>query len=300
MDRETKATQREINAEATVDDALRRKQKAGAAIKIAQQEEKLSRMERDKLDRELAQDEADDDSETVRQAELAEKIKRMEELRKIEREEQEERKRREAAKAEAERLEREARERAEAERLAREREEAERLARERQEREEQEKRRAENTKRLYYQGATVERARCYERDLQYCAGWNVTMRNVPRALARFVGVSEEFDSLKFHETAQPLTFESVPWPILDHPHRMSFDRLEGTTVDQFFASVKDIQTHAEYMSLVKKARNRFHPDRWRSRGILVSVLDEDLRGRLEVAGNEVSKQINHLWDKIVQ
>ncbi|KAI0088651.1 hypothetical protein BDY19DRAFT_178630 [Irpex rosettiformis] len=301
MDKEAKAERVANDALEDIEHALHKRQQAEACRKIAEQEEISFRKAREDIDNEAEEDEIKVDEETLRLAELAEKIKRMEELKKLEKEEKEARQRREqeAKKAEEERLEQERkkREKEEAERLARLREEAERLARERQEREAQEKRQAENTKRLYFQAAMAERARCNKRDLRYCATWDMTMWNVQRALDRFVGVSEEFDSLKFHETAQPLTFESIPWPILDHPHRMSLDLIEGIAVNKFFATMKSMQTHGEYMSMIKKARNRFHPDRWRSRGILNSVLDENLRGRLETAGNEVSKQINHLWDK---
>ncbi|KAI0088648.1 hypothetical protein BDY19DRAFT_178372 [Irpex rosettiformis] len=294
--RENEAERQVTQCQDELEDAVRQKKNTEVRLCIAEQEVLTFRTARENIDKEA--EAGGIDEETARLADLAEKVRKMEELRKIEQEEREERekKKREAVKEEAERLEKEALERAEAERRGREQAEAmERLAQEQKEREEQARRAAE-----YNRTVSLERARCLKRDLKFCKNGNLNIWNTQCALQRFVSVSKEFDTLKFQAPAQPLVFENIPWPILDHPHRMALDRVESQAVDKFFAAIKDVMQTEEYVALFKKARNRFHPDRWRSRGILNSVLDENLRGRLEVAGIEVSKQINHLWDKIVQ
>ena len=293
VDREAKVQQQVTDSADDVERALQRKNRTEICRKIAIQEESTFRAAREAIEKQAGSMEIDE--ETARLADLAEKVRRMEELRRLEQEEkaERERKKREAEQAEAERLAREARE---AEERARLREEMERLAKEQREREEQARRMADHNR-----AASIERGRCLKRDLKFCDSQKLSAWDAERALKRFIGVSEEFDTLKFHELTQPLVFESVPWPTLDHPHRMAANRVEGTSVGEFFVAIKGLlQTEAEYIALVKKARNRFHPDRWRSRGILNSVLDEGMRSQLEDVGNEVSKQINHLWDRRTQ
>ena len=290
MDREAKAQGQVTDSVDDVEHALQRKKRTEICRKIAIQEESVFRAAREAIEKQAGSMEIDE--ETARLADLAEKVRRMDELRRLEQEEKAERERKkcEAEQAEAERLAREARE---AEERARLREEMERLAKEQREREDQARRMADHNR-----AASIERGRCLKRDLKFCDSQKLSTWDLERALKRFIGVSEEFDTLKFHELTQPLVFESVPWPILDHPHRMTANRVEGKSVGEFFVAIKGLlQTEAEYIALIKKARNRFHPDRWRSRGILNSVLDEGMRSQLEEAGNEVSKQINHLWDR---
>ncbi|KAI0698132.1 hypothetical protein BC835DRAFT_1243651, partial [Cytidiella melzeri] len=78
-------------------------------------------------------------------------------------------------------------------------------------------------------------------------------------------VSAEFDSIKFQES-QPLTFESVPWPVLDHPHRTSWDSIEWGAVEKFFNAIeKLLENQTEYKALLEKAHRRFHPDKWKAR-----------------------------------
>lgn len=117
------------------------------------------------------------------------------------------------------------------------------------------------------------------------------------ALERFKFVSNEFDTLKPQES-QPLTFESIPWPILAAPCDMTLDEIDWSAVERFFETMEDLlQDRAEYRAFVEKAHRRFHPDKWRARGILNSVLDDDLRSQLEVAGNVVAQAITPLWLK---
>ena len=115
------------------------------------------------------------------------------------------------------------------------------------------------------------------------------------ALERFRLVSAEFDDIQFCAT-QPLTFESVPWPILKSPFTATTTTdVEWEAVERFFESVEFELDEEEYRALVEKAHRRFHPDKWRARGILHTVLDEDLRQRLEDACNVVSQALGPIW-----
>lgn len=290
--REVAATRQAVFAQKATSDALRWKEDVGARVNVAKQEEVSVRGEKEKLAHELEKDELDE--ETIRLAELAESIRRMQELRNLDLAEEKERVRRKEQAAE-EQMQRE--KQAAEEKLRLEREEAERLARERHEREEKARQDAETRQRLYGKAVVKERLRCRVRDTQFYSSSFIIIWHEQYALERFKLVSDEFDTLKFQES-QPLTFDSVPWPILVHPRAMTFEAIDWNAVEQFFNVIeKLLQDQSEYKVLVEKTHRRFHPDKWRSRGILSSVWDEDLRGQLETAGNVVAQAITPLWLK---
>ncbi|KIP04000.1 hypothetical protein PHLGIDRAFT_534821 [Phlebiopsis gigantea 11061_1 CR5-6] len=208
--------------------------------------------------------------------------------RRAQQEEEEKARREQREQEEAERL------RKEAEKLAREeherlvREEAERKAREAREQQEAEARRLN----AYILAAAMEAERCRKRDVKckiFAAQWTPL-----RSLQWFKDVSVEFEGTKFCDT-QPLTFGSVPWPLLTPPHKATPDDIDWGAVEAFFAATKLQVTASEYKALVEKAHRRFHPDKWRARGLLNTVLDEDLRQQLENAGNIVAQAITPIW-----
>lgn len=250
--------------------------------------EEIIRNEEEELRRaKAAEKEAEAEAERRRLAELAESIRKMKEIRE---QELEEAARQERLKQEREEKEKEER-RKEAERLAHE----ERLRKEREdkERELEECRRQEEVRQQAYRDASQrERTRCKTRDI---VSWpSKTPWTNERAIHRFKAVSMEFDEIKFCDT-QPLTFESVPWPLIHPPLRVTFDNIEWSAVEEFFEAAKRVVDAAEYRSLVEKAHRRFHPDKWRGRGLLLTVLDEELKQRLEDAGNVVAQAITPLW-----
>ncbi|KAI0793060.1 hypothetical protein BC629DRAFT_343408 [Irpex lacteus] len=284
MDREVAAARKARDALEVLDEALGRKQDAEASIKVAQKQEVSSWIDAEKLNAELDQYVVDE--ETLRQAELAESIRRMSALRQIEQREKEEAARKEQRDAE--------------EMLRHEQEEAERLMGEQREREEQARHDAEAQQRRYEQAVRTEQVRCRTADLQFWRSSTANQWNEQRALERFKFFSDDFDTIKFHDS-QPLTFENVPWPILVQPRAMTFEAIDWSAVEKFFDAVeKSMQDRAEFRALVEKAHRRFHPDKWRARGILSSVWDDDLRGQLEAAGNVVAQAITPLWLKARQ
>lgn len=266
----------------TLRSAEQRKQQVDVDIKTAEETERSSRLEREQLDRELASDEIDE--ETMRQAELAESIRRMQELRAME---------------EMDRLERANRRRQQEEaELRRQREEAERAARERREQEEAARREAESRQSLYDQAVARERERCRLRDNKLFKTSHPGMSAPSRALERFNVVSSEFESIKFSDS-QPLTFESVPWPILINPGYMKFEDIEWDAVEKFFGVVEALtQSRAEFRALLEKSLRRLHPDKWGAK--LKSVWDQELRDQFEVAANIVTQAITALVQKARQ
>jgi flagellar biosynthesis GTPase FlhF len=207
--------------------------------------------------------------------------------------EREERERREREKRAAEERRAQAeREKAERERLAQEARERLRLEREAREREKQERLEAQRRRETLLLATEKEVDRCRERDRAF-AGIRF-LWGAPNAITRFRQISLEFDTISFSET-QPFTFESAPWPSLLYPGALSVDDIDWGMVEAFFQAAKRILPLADYKDLVEKSHKRFHPDRWRSRRLLVNIIDEELRGQIEKAGNVVSQALTPLW-----
>jgi hypothetical protein len=106
--------------------------------------------------------------------------------------------------------------------------------------------------------------------------------------------SDQFDLIKFSEE-QPLTLEGTPWPVLHSPYSLKVEHVEWSAVEGFFSAVRPLLSVSEYRSLVEKSHRRFHPDRWRSRGLLATVHDVELRQELETAGNVVAQALTPIW-----
>ncbi|KAJ6551780.1 hypothetical protein B0H19DRAFT_178539 [Mycena capillaripes] len=200
------------------------------------------------------------------------------------------------AKEERERKEKEARERKEKE--ARERKE--KLERERKEKEERERKAKEAREKLErekrWKAATeAEEERCLKRDEIL---WGAGVWKPARALHRLKIQIDEFEKIKFSET-QPMTFRVVPWPVLTDPLDLDIEEINWGAVEAFFASIK-VQLAAnitEYNALVEKVHRLFHPDKWKARNLLVTVMDDNLRSSLETTGNIVAQAMTPLWRK---
>ena len=160
-----------------------------------------------------------------------------------------------------------------------EKEEAERKARILREAEEKKKR--EEEERLRREEAT---RRERERRKRQQQRWAFGPWTTQRALERYKNLSEEFDSTKF-STELPLTMEAVPWPVLTPPARFNVSDVEWEAVERFFSGVRDYMKPQEYKTFVEKSHRRFHPDRWRSRSLLKSVLDETEKDCMEVGAH---------------
>ncbi|KAL1714416.1 hypothetical protein EV715DRAFT_276605 [Schizophyllum commune] len=149
--------------------------------------------------------------------------------------------------------------------------------------------------------------RCAKRDAQWSARDGFFL-SVQHALGRYRVVSAEFDRAQFSIDTYPLVIGSVPWPTLVHPstlkhgpsrlvhHSGQGKRVQGhlswEDVELFLRGVKQILRPKEYQELLRKARLQFHPDKWASRGILESVLDDELRVQLHTWCVIVSQAVN--------
>lgn len=124
--------------------------------------------------------------------------------------------------------------------------------------------------------------------------WSLGVWTTQRAFERYKTLAETFDSTKF-STEEPVMFETVPWPILKSPIKMTVEDIEWGAVEKFFDAVRPLMRGQDYKTFVETSHRRFHPDRWRSRRLLASVEDDEERGCLEVAANTVAQAITPIW-----
>jgi hypothetical protein len=81
----------------------------------------------------------------------------------------------------------------------------------------------------------------------------------------------------------PLFVDDVPWPTLRHPDAFSLpEDVDWDSVEHFFEVLRTHMRTQEYVALVEKSHRRFHPDRWRSRGLFRAVLDPEERNYMEI------------------
>ena len=107
-------------------------------------------------------------------------------------------------------------------------------------------------------------------------------------------LSETFDAAKFTKE-NPVEFEIIPWPVLHSPVTLRVEDIDWASVEAFFEAARRYLRTQDYKVFVEKSHKRFHPDRWRARGVLKSLEDEELRGSLEVAANTVAQALTPLW-----
>jgi len=230
--------------------------------KVLELEADRPRWEEAKRKREEAErEEREKELQRKRQKELEEKRRRMQEM------EQEER-----AAEEKRRLEEERR-KAEEERNRPELEE--KLKREK----------------AWKRATAAENRRCHDRDQNTWGAWKWSNS---LALSRFKLVMEEFEKAKFSPQA-PMTVLSIPWPVLDSPFSFSVRNVQWDAVERFFRTIRPMVGLSEYKALLERSHKAFHPDRWRSRNLLSSVMEEEQRRLFERAGNIVSQALTPIW-----
>ncbi|KAL0071076.1 hypothetical protein AAF712_001634 [Marasmius tenuissimus] len=175
-------------------------------------------------------------------------------------------------------------------------EEAARKAHETEDRQRREKDRRRKLRRE--QAEARERKRCRERDIER---WGKGEWTSSSALERFKLVLAEFETIPYADD-QPLTTGAVPWPILTDPFELdsedsgdALEELEWAMVETFFKEVVNLVDGPEYRSLLERTNLAFHPDRWKARRLLDTVVNEDVRGWLETKGNMVAQAVTPLW-----
>ncbi|KAJ6593910.1 hypothetical protein B0H19DRAFT_977069 [Mycena capillaripes] len=133
--------------------------------------------------------------------------------------------------------------------------------------------------------SSAERARRERERRQRNERWAYGPWTTQRALERYKTLSDIFDSAKFSPD-DPLSFDFIPWPMLQT--KFSIEDIDWAAVEAFFNAVKPHMRSQDFASFVEKSHRRFHPDRWRSRGLLKSVADDAERGCLEVASSAMA------------
>ncbi|TBU33779.1 hypothetical protein BD311DRAFT_735987 [Dichomitus squalens] len=185
------------------------------------------------------------------------------------------------------------------EQARRAREEAERRrAAEAAAREEQRRRHAAAAAAQAEERAQAERIRAErereERRRRERERWSYGPWTATRAIERYKVLCEAFDVAKFTKE-NPVEFETVPWPVLHSPVTLRVEDIDWASVEAFFEAARRHLRAQDYKVFVEKSHKRFHPDRWRARGVLKSLEDEELRGNLEVAANTVAQALTPIW-----
>ncbi|KZT70966.1 hypothetical protein DAEQUDRAFT_154599 [Daedalea quercina L-15889] len=178
--------------------------------------------------------------------------------------------------------------------------EAQRQAREAEERlRRQQAERAEAERRARLAKEKIEREQEQWRRQQQQQRWSHGPWTTQRALERYKLLSEVFDNAKFSED-NPVTFDTIPWPVLQSPTMLVVEDIDWNAVEAFFRAVQSYMRSQDYKAFIQESHRRFHPDRWRARGILRSVTDEETRSCLEVASNTVAQALTPLWREVVK
>ncbi|KAF5356449.1 hypothetical protein D9758_009496 [Tetrapyrgos nigripes] len=267
-------------------------------LELSESRRKILELEADKPKWEEARKKREkaekEEEERTRQRDLEKARQRMKDM------QQKEKEAKEAARLEKQKEE-ERRKREEAERK-REEEEQKRREEERRKREEAERKRKEEQKRreleeklrqekAWREATAKEVERCRTRDRTWTPWilWGTSW-----ALDRFKLVMNEFETQKFSSSC-PMVLLSIPWPVLDHPSSFKLEQVQWDAVEKFFNAVQKEMSYADYKALVERAHKMFHPDRWRSRNVLSSVMDVEERDAFEKAGNRVSQAITPIW-----
>ncbi len=167
-------------------------------------------------------------------------------------------------------------------------------AQEKREREEKAQRRRDEEERAKRckKALEAEEQRCRRRDRdQFGVGdgpWTDE-----KALKRCGTLLKEFQNVTYTIDGQPLTIRSIPWPVLVDPREFQVKHLlRGDLVGQFLRVLKRSLNEEQFKSHVTKLKYVFHPDKWQSRSLLKTVLDDNLKRELERAGNAVSQAVN--------
>jgi hypothetical protein len=185
---------------------------------------------------------------------------------------------------------------AEAARVSRQEKEQKYLYEETISRQDREKRAFELRQEQWKMATLRERERCKRRDedrwkVDAIMPWTPT-----RALERLRVLLDEFQNEAFSEE-KPLTSGTIPWPVFIDPFQFDLRLVHDEAAEAFFEATRPLMTQEEYQSLTQKVYLSFHPNRWKARGILLSVKDEEERAALNGAGSIVSRAMLAIWEE---
>ena len=117
-----------------------------------------------------------------------------------------------------------------------------------------------------------------------------------KALDRYNQLAAEFDSVRVSESA-PLDMTKVPWPVL-HPPGYKLAQVDWSAVEAFFSQTEMLlggKKSTAWKELLKSSARRFHPDRWRARGLIGPYGGgQEVEDRV----NDVAKVLNPLYKEV--
>ncbi|KAE9395122.1 hypothetical protein BT96DRAFT_161031 [Gymnopus androsaceus JB14] len=107
----------------------------------------------------------------------------------------------------------------------------------------------------------------------------------------------EFDKTRFSDMHRA-SFREIPWPVLAPCSSITPNQVNCQSIRDFFIFVRDIKGSPEQRRLLREARNRYHPDRWASKKVVLSVATELERIHVKQTGLVVSQEINRIFDAL--
>jgi hypothetical protein len=117
-----------------------------------------------------------------------------------------------------------------------------------------------------------------------------------KALDQYNQLAAEFDSLRVSESA-PLDMSKVPWPVL-HAPGYKLAQVDWSAVEAFFSQAEILlggKKSPAWKELLKSSARRFHPDRWRARGLIGPYGGgQEVEDRV----NDVAKALNPLYKEV--
>lgn len=117
-----------------------------------------------------------------------------------------------------------------------------------------------------------------------------------KALDQYNQLAAEFDSLRVSESS-PLDMSKVPWPVL-HAPGYKLAQVDWSAVEAFFSQAEILlggKKSPAWKELLKSSARRFHPDRWRARGLIGPYGGgQEVEDRV----NDVAKVLNPLYKEV--
>jgi hypothetical protein len=117
-----------------------------------------------------------------------------------------------------------------------------------------------------------------------------------KALDWYNKLATEFDSLRVSE-ASPLDMSKIPWPVL-HAPGYQLAQVDWNAVEAFFSQAEVLlggKRSTAWKELLKSSARRFHPDRWRARGLIGPYGGGQ---EVEERVNDVAKVLNPLYKEV--
>ena len=119
------------------------------------------------------------------------------------------------------------------------------------------------------------------------------------ALDRYNKLSETFDAFKGTTVGPVPPLDQIPWPVLFKPG-YSIERIDWESVEKFFEAAERLMLprpngREMWKEFLKASTRRFHPDRWRARGI---IGENGYGPDIEDKVNHVSKVLTPLYRKV--